>query len=92
MSGYRGGCQPGMPSRSASTPACPSTCLHRANVLEYRDARDAWEAELEAAALGYAREIEDYRLEHPPVTFKGWLVGKAGERAASLERHAAAER
>lgn len=47
-------------------------------VLEYRDARDAYEQEAERVSIGYATELEEYKRDHPGPTFKGWLRGIAG--------------
>lgn len=59
---------------------CRADCLHRQSVLQYRDARDAYEAELEAATSMYATEVAEYKRDHPGITFKEWLIGKGGER------------
>lgn len=59
---------------------CRSDCLHRKLVLEYRDARDAYDLEAERVSLGYATELADYHRDHPGPTFKAWLEGTAGAR------------
>lgn len=56
---------------------CSTTCLHRQLVESYRDARDAWAAELERTAMGYAAEEREFSAAHPGPTFKAWLVGSA---------------
>lgn len=60
--------------------SCRRDCLHRKLVLEYRDARDAYEAVVEREAIGYATEERDYKRDHPGPTFKAWLQGTAGAR------------
>lgn len=50
-------------------------CLHRQLVENYRDARDAWEAQAEAATHGYATELREYAQDNPGPTFKAWLEG-----------------
>ena len=47
---------------------------HSDLVESYRLAREAWEAQADAAAIGYATELAEYRLAHPPPTFRQWLV------------------
>lgn len=49
-------------------------------MLEYRDARDAYDAVVERETLGYEAEIQDYHRDHPGPTFKSWLEGHAGAR------------
>lgn len=53
---------------------CRRDCLHRAMVMQYRDARHAWE---ERREQGEAMQMEDddYRAAFPPPTFKDWLRG-----------------
>lgn len=46
---------------------------HAELVEGYRLARHVDAQRLEAASLGYAAEAEDYRRDHPPVTFTRWL-------------------
>lgn len=55
---------------------CTVRCLHRQLVESYRDARDAWEQQAEAATYGYAAELRDYAAEQPGPTFKAWLEGQ----------------
>lgn len=57
---------------------CRRDCLHRQMVLEYRDARDAYDAQLEAATSMYDAEVADYKRDHPGPTFKAWLEGIKG--------------
>lgn len=57
---------------------CRADCLHRRLVSDYRDARDAWEADLEATTALYAAEVQDYKRDNPGPTFKSWLQGHAG--------------
>lgn len=52
---------------------CHARCLHRRLVLEYRDARDAYEKVLEAETSLYATEVAEYKAENPGPTFKAWL-------------------
>lgn len=52
---------------------CHARCLHRAMVLSYRDARDAWEC-LRESSVGMQLEEGDFRAEFPPPTFKAWLL------------------
>lgn len=59
---------------------CRADCLHRKLVLEYRDARDAYDAELEAATSMYPTEVLEYKAARPGVTFKLWLEQSAGAR------------
>lgn len=40
----------------------------------YTLARLAWEAEAEAATLGYATEMREYRRTHPSPRFRDFLV------------------
>lgn len=49
-------------------------------VLEYRDARDAYEAILEDQTSMYATEVAEYKRDHPGPTFKAWLQGQAKPR------------
>lgn len=74
---YRGGCAEGMPMKGA----CHSACLHRASVLAYRDARDAWEALWET---NHQLELGEFRETYPPPTFRDWLIATAG---SNQERH-----
>lgn len=60
--------------------ACHAKCLHRATVLAYRDARDAYLKELEDRTSLYRAEVADYKRDHPGPTFKAWLEGQAGQR------------
>lgn len=53
---------------------------HAQMMDEYYAARAAWEAQTEAATLGYATERASYVREHPPVTFKEWLRQSAQPR------------
>lgn len=62
---------------------CHAKCLHRQLVLEYRDARDAYNAQLEAATSMYPAEVAEYKRETPGPTFKAWLQARAGERGAN---------
>lgn len=66
-------CSPGMR-------ACHARCLHRQLVLEYRDARDAYDAQLEQSTSLYPAEVAEYKALHPGPTFKAWLQGHAGQR------------
>lgn len=59
---------------------CRAGCLHRAMVEEYRDARDAYEAELERETSMYDTEVAEYKRDRPGITFKEWLKQKGGER------------
>lgn len=42
---------------------------------EYRMARLAWELAAEAATLGYATEMAEYRVLNPAPTYKMFLQG-----------------
>lgn len=44
----------------------------------YYAARAAWEALLEAAAIGYATEEAAFREQHPPPRLKDLLIQNAG--------------
>jgi hypothetical protein len=66
---YRGGCAKGMPLRGA----CRRDCLHRQLVLDYRDARTAWEHQREEGD-NMRMEDDEYRQQHPPPTFRAWLT------------------
>lgn len=57
---------------------CRRDCLHRRLVLNYRDARDAYERWVEEVSIGYETEAAQVRQEHPGITFKDWLLGHAG--------------
>lgn len=76
-----GGCRPGMRG-------CRRYCGHRAIVTEYRAARDAQQAQLELAALGYATETATFYQHHQKITFRWWLEQRA--RGAALEEAMAA--
>lgn len=43
----------------------------------YRDARDAWEVQCEATAIGYASEIRDFRRATPAPRFADFTKGFA---------------
>ena len=76
-------CQPRMPVRKDDQPGsgCHLRCLHRQMVEEYRHAREQWEIQRDDAAMGYKAEEQDYARDHPPPTFKQWLLDRA--RSAS---------
>lgn len=59
---------------------CRADCLHRALVKEYRDARDAYNAELERETLMYDTEVAEYKVSHPGITFKQWLIEKGRQQ------------
>lgn len=44
----------------------------------YRDARDAWERQAEAATYGYETELREYRETNPPPRFPDFLRECAG--------------
>ena len=56
---------------------CRRDCLHRAFVMAYRDARDAWEQNRESE-WNMQLEDDDYAAEYPPPTFKQWLIDQGG--------------
>lgn len=58
-------------------------------VLEYRDARDAYDKALEAATSLYDAEVAEYKANHPGPTFKAWLQGRAGQKGTHDDEHAA---
>jgi len=74
---------------------CRRGCLHRRLVLDYRDARFAWEALREsdtfvdttgaAGALVSCYQLEDreFREKFPAPTFKQWLIDQAGKKVES---------
>ena len=59
---------------------CRASCLHRQLVLEYRDARDAYDKLLEDSTSLYPAEVAEYKALHPGPTFKAWLQGHAGQK------------
>ena len=70
---------------------CRIGCLHRLMVEEYRDARYTYEQEVEEASIGYETEAAEYRERVPGITFKQWLIGKAGERVRSQQADGTSE-
>lgn len=60
---------------SGQSPCRPHPCSveHADVVYTYRSMRATWEAEAEAACLGYAAELEEYREKHPPPTLRDVL-------------------
>lgn len=44
----------------------------------YWTARQAWVEACEQATAAYATEVEDYKLENPPVLFKDYLIQSRG--------------
>lgn len=55
-------------------------------VLEYRDARDAYDAQLEASTSLYPTEVAEYKAVTPGPTFKAWLQGQAGQKGQHDEQ------
>lgn len=73
-------CSPSMIACRRRNPGCP----HLQFVKEYQAAREAAEAERDAACLGYDTET----AQHPPiVTFKSWLSDMRGW-SSSLDDYA----
>ena len=66
-------------------PGCPgltacrirnARCGHAARVDDWRELWQAWELQREQANPGmYGSEVSDWTREHPPVTFRDFLVG-----------------
>lgn len=54
----------------------------RAAAAAYRDARDAWERQAEAVAVGYATELAEFRAVNPPPRFPDFL-----RDACAKQRH-----
>lgn len=69
-------CSPGMR-------ACRRDCLHRAAVVEYHAARQAWCESAEHATALYRAELEAYQRDNTPITFKAWLEGRAQRQEAA---------
>lgn len=78
------------------TGACRRSCLHRAFVQEYRDARDAWERLRESGTIvtgiagtahsttaAYQLSDAEFAEAFPPPLFRDWLIanGQNGARA-----------
>lgn len=81
---YRGGCRPGLVSRSPGFPGCATTCLHRQSVTAYRDERRRQYEHAVEQAKGYDTELAEYLALHPLPTFKNWLIWhKHAERIAA---------
>lgn len=60
-------------------------------MLTYRDARAAYETEVENASLGYDTEAAEYRASVPGVTFRQWLEGMRQEKYDVREEDGVAE-
>lgn len=48
---------------------------HANLVNSYHRARHAWVLWAEQVSSGYATELAEFKVAHPPVTFKHFLVG-----------------
>lgn len=55
---------------------CYSGCLHRSWVLDYRDARDAWEALRESEEC-MQMEDDEFAEAYPPPTLKQWMENRS---------------
>jgi hypothetical protein len=58
----------------------PCSASHADVVTGYRLWRETWEDAAEAATIGYATEMTDYRRDHPAPTFRTYLTDRRAPR------------
>lgn len=61
------------PVRDLTGPRVAQRSRRSEMASDYRDARDAYEATMEAVAIGYATEEREYRAENPPPEFRQFV-------------------
>lgn len=67
-----------MPCKQGMT-GCARSCLHRAFVRQYQDARLAGEEARDEAVGTYGPDSQEWReYQPPPVVFRDWLVAMTG--------------
>lgn len=64
-----------IPARSRCVPSHVQCSWHHVEqVLTYRDERERQERLCEEESMGYETEMEQWKKDHPMITFKQWLI------------------